>query len=254
MEILITYFNQFLKTGILTGTLSSLLAVLLIEIYLFLRKKTASRKLKSVLSLTTDSCLLVSPIFGQKLNPALIHHKDAFAFGHIISLCHRLNKDVNIIAFHKYPESIEALDLFLVGGPASNEITNSYLKKFIKNFSYIEENSSSLIKNGIEVNTGKWISGVKIGNSIFKFTKDEEFGILIKLTSNELNQDRTVHILFGYSGQGTGAAGFFLSNKYVKIFNKFRNKKYCIAFKVARNESYKVVSSNFEDLTSEAFL
>jgi len=58
---------------------------------------------------------------------------------------------------------------------------------------------------------------------------------------------------FGYSGQGTGGAAYYLWKYYHWLNATFKKKGYCGAVKVYRNESYKSIEKTFRDLSKEAF-
>ncbi|HDD44712.1 MAG TPA: hypothetical protein ENG63_07630 [Candidatus Desulfofervidus auxilii] len=238
---------------ILAGVISSLLAVFLVESYLIVKRKIHRRRLKKVLSFHGQVCHIIAPIYHQELKNGLIHYRDAYAFSHLFELCHRLNVEGKLIPFHKISDVAEADDLIVVGGPLSNKITSNYLRKYCPGFQLIYEKEASEFKELPAAANVRYVTGFRCGKHVLMANDDEEYGILVKITEKELDQERTVHIVFGYSGIGTGAAAYFLWKYYGKLFKKFGENKYFIAMKVSRHESYKSISATYIDLTSDAF-
>ncbi len=236
---------------LLSGIISSLIAVGLLELYILIKKQFRLKSLKSVLSIHSDSCSIVAPIHKQEKTRGLIHHRDAYAFGHLFELVNRLSKEANLIPFHKISETAEAGDMMAVGGPMSNEITEIYIKKYLPTFALIYANEANEMKN--VPNTSGYVTGFRIGDESFLTTDEDEFGILIKLTDKVLDQNRSVHLLFGYTARGTAASAYYLWKHFKQICKEFRNEKYFITINVPRNEGYKVISKSFINHTKAAF-
>lgn len=237
---------------IIYGIVASLIAILIVECYHLLRRETQQRVLKRVLSIRGRSCLLVSSLFQLESGSQLIHRKDAYALGHLLELCNRLGIEAQFVPYNRISEREKATDLIVVGGPLNNEITNRYLALYVPSFSLIHKQEASAFKN-LPTPSWHYVTGFRVGSHTLLANENEEYGILVKLTEDELDQTRTVHIVFGYSAQGTAGTAYYLWKHHKILHEAFGRGKYCVAVRVSKFESYKSVSSKHIDLTSEAF-
>ena len=69
------------------------------------------------------------------------------------------------------------------------------------------------------------------------------------MTKNKINQNRTIHILFGKTAIGTAASAYYLSENYEKIYKKFKDKDYFIMIKGNPSHGYKSFNGEFIDRT-----
>jgi hypothetical protein len=247
--------DAFGLNSLLPGTASSLLAVGCVESYLALRRSLSCRALTNVLGLHPGPTIIVTSLKRNDSNIKAISYRDAYAFGHIFALCHKVNVEAQLVPFHKMSGIGDESNFFSVGGPRANRFTESEIAQFVPGFKIFSQEEAATSRES-ELPEGLARSaagGFVIGDVRLPANELEEQGILIKLTPEILNQDRTVHLIFGYSGHGTGGAAYFLWRYYKRINATFKRKGYCIAVKVYRNDSYKSIEKTFTDLTAQAF-
>ena len=86
------------------------------------------------------------------------------------------------------------------------------------------------------------------------FTKGRyDWAVLIKLTPDDLGEDKTVHLMFGYKFEGTRNAVKYFSAHYQDLYSRFQGKHYCVALLVDIRGS-KCVCRQIVDCTSWAFV
>lgn len=247
--------DGFEPNSLLSGTVSSLLAVGCVESYLALRRNLSYRALRNVLGLHSGPTIIVASLKPTDSDIKAISYRDAYAFGHIFSLCHRVNAEAQLVPFHKMSDIGGESNFFSVGGPRANRFTEREITQFVPGFNTSAKEETVTSREG-ELEGDRLrraVGGFVVGDVPLPASELEEPGILIKLTPEILKQDRTVHLIFGYSGQGTGGAAYFLWRYYQSLNSTFKRRHYCVAIKVYRNESYKSVEKTFADLTDQAF-
>jgi len=241
--------------AIVAGMISSILAVICVELYVRVGRQIHLRSLRRVLSLKGKPTLIVAPIKNQDLAFHSISYKDAYAFGHLFDLCTRVASDAELAPFHKLSEIGNERNFLSVGGPLSNGFTQDELEKFVPGFALIPQDkandnkSSDLDGDGLH----KYIKGFSIGDHKIVIGEHDEPALLIKLTPELLDQDRLVHLIFGYSGHGTAAAAYYLWRYYKLIHDKFGDGAYCLVIKAQKGNTYKNVTKSFQDFTEVAF-
>ena len=130
---------------LLNGTIAGIISIILWEIIKITYLKIHKCKLKQILKIINKTCCIVSPIFlVENKKDELIHYRDAYAFVHIIELFKKINIEPDVMPFNKIPETYNANDLIIVGGPLSNKLTSDFLKEFCKNLNL---KLKSLLKN-----------------------------------------------------------------------------------------------------------
>jgi hypothetical protein len=195
--------------------------------------------------------MIVAPIFN---NPALtpqwvdklIHYRDAYAFGHLFSLCERIGVEASLVPHNRLSEYQEIPDVFCVGGPVSNVATSNYLRRYVQGLRMVDA-------SGKDITVWQEGGGYMLGQSRLFETDAEQVALLIKITKQELGQHRTVHLLFGYGAMATAAAGYYLWKRFAEIHAKRGEGRYCVVVRLARGEGYKSVRVDFEDYTDAAF-
>lgn len=218
----------------ISAVVASLLAVIIAEGYRVLRNIIRNRSLRIALNLRTNACSIIAPICAIKNEMDLIPHMDAYALSHMMELCLRIGVEPIIIPCTRPYDSFDSNDLIVIGGPSSNNFTSSYINRFIPTFSIVRESNKR---------------GFMIGEKFLPQAKNEEYVFLVRFSDSELDQNRSVHLLFGYSGEGTAASGYYFSKHYRSIAKKFGENSYCIAIKMIRGEGYKSVTNSILDLT-----
>jgi hypothetical protein len=238
-----------LITSMSTGVLSSLLAVALVEIYHFGRRRMTMRPLKGVLQLHSTACTIVASIVEFPELPAhwrgkLMHYRDAYSFGHLFNMCQRIGVHADLAPHDKTPDFQEWSDVFCVGGPVFNAATAFYLGRYLPGVRLEAGNAAAGMLQG---------GGFRIGNDLLANAEGEHYAILVKLTDRDLLQDRTVHLLFGYNAIGTAAAAYYLWKHHRDIYRLKGQERYCIVVRLTTREGYRSVRRDFEDYTSVAF-
>lgn len=250
MLSLIQYtFGRLFTDPILAGVTASLIAIALVELFKLLRRKFRQRKLKSVLSITTGECRIIMPIRSRDSEGDLVTHKDAYAVSHLLELCHRLNIDTEAIPYDRVSETAKLTDLIVVGGGLTNDYCRKLLAKYCPAFQHIHGEA----RDNFDIKTEDYVTGFKAGEVSLIPNADEDFGVLVKLNYADLDQPRTIHLVFGYSSLGTAAAAYYLSRYYNNLYKHFGKSHYFIAIRTQRLESYKNVPTKFIDLTAEVF-
>ena len=239
--------------ALLASLLASLIAVSIVEAYLWARRSLHLRALKQILDFHGSKCLLVAPSVTAEETDATIHYRDTYAFSHAVALCHRLKVEVDMAPFHNLSEFADVTDNISIGGPAANRFTDRCLEDHVPG--YVPHPDRGKAKSTL-VETGDALShpkGFTVGDVFLPANDNQEWALLIKITHDLLDQNRTIHLLFGYGGQGTAAAAYYLSKHYGRLASKFGARKYCVAVPVPRGTTYRNVGATFRDLTQQAF-
>ncbi len=241
---------QFFLTQIFPGVLSSLIAVVAWETGKWLMEKNRHRKLRRVLSIKTRTCNIVTATRQQDTEGDLLAHRDAYAFGHLFELCHRLGIEPELFPHTHRDDLRKPADLIILGGPLNNQFTERFLKEFCPGFSLVHGQPTT---ENYDLRNQPFVSGFQLGSRQITPEADEDFAMLIKIDSGLLSQSRTVHLLFGYGSIGTAAAAYYLASHFGKIHSRFSASRYCIGFRVPKIEGYKNVPLEFTDFTTEVF-
>lgn len=238
---------------LLGGVVAGLAALAVAAAWRRLRAARGQRPLREVLGLAGQPALIVAPIRGQDLQAKAIDHRDAFAFGHLFELCRRAGAEARLVPLQRLSDLGDERNVLAVGGPLSNLFTQKQLERFVPGFRLVEEHEASAFAQPLPEARQRYVTGFEVGSVQLLASESEEHALLVKLTPRELDQDRTVHLLFGYSGQGTAGAAYYLWKYHRRLHAAFGERAYCAALKVYRNESYRSVAMSFMDLTAEAF-
>jgi hypothetical protein len=233
---------------IASGVVSSILAILCVEAYRWARRSLIRRALANVLAIQGGSALIVASIKDKEVERKAVDYRDAYAIGHLLELCARIHIDAKMEVFHRRSEIGDECTFLSVGGPLSNDFTEEALRRFVPSFRLLEKVDIEVSQPGVLRKDGKHkdYRGFGIGDKELLASEYEEPAILVKLTPEVLKQDRTVHLIFGYSGQGTAAAAYYLSRYYSYIDGKHGKNAYCISIQVSRRDMYKSVPIEHE--------
>lgn len=128
-----------------------------------------------------------------------------------------------------------------IGGSFYNKKTNSYFNKYFNNFISVIDlkyknklDSLHIDTQLVEYSSNEF--GFKIGEDIFLETEEykNDYAFLIKLTSNDFNDERNkvVHILFGGTYVGTIKATEYLKTHCKEIYKKYKNEHYFFAIEI----------------------
>jgi hypothetical protein len=105
---------------LVSGVISSVLAVLLVELYLIVRRRLRHRSLRAVLN-RPRRVTLVAPIFPHAagLNTiSLMGTHDAYAIAHILDAYRRLGGEPSVASAGRLSDGLDG-DLVCIGGSTS---------------------------------------------------------------------------------------------------------------------------------------
>jgi hypothetical protein len=238
-------FENKVLIALITGILSSLLAIGIYECFKKIYRKLDERKLKAIIGLKNKKSYLIAPIYPNNRGEKRIKYKNAYAFGHILELNYRIERDPQIIPADNMPEFDEISDIVSLG-----KKSNSYTAQIISDYDIDFNTTSKDEVNEFEKPIGRdKFTGFKIGGETYAANDKTEPAVIIKLTEDEINESRTILLIIGYSAQGTAAAAYYLKKEYRKIYKSFKDKKFYILINASRRESYKIYKKDFIDLT-----
>lgn len=211
-----------------TGIATSLVVVLIVSLYHYLRTRFSKRKLRLVLGFNESRCLISTAVHKKDEWGGFIQHQDAYAFAYLAHLALDLKINPEIIPCHKISESAEPADEFCVGGPISNHRTKVLLAKSYPDF--------EVEAAGIDRLQGTYYARFKIAGQEVTLNKDEEYCFLIKTRTN---YSRTVHFIFGITPLGTAGAAYYLYMHYKDIYKLYGQSPFFIVLKLDLSLGYK---------------
>lgn len=199
-------------TSIISGIVSSIIAIVIVNIYLFLRNKYKFHRQKSVLSINGNVCLISAPVSFKEHKSGVIFSNNSFSFAYVITLLNQLRIDNKLIPYDKISEYENVMDEICIGGPSTNERTKIYLEKYLPAFKLAEENAGH-------------IKGFEIGDKKYNCKSDIEPALIIKVKTLS---DRTVILLFGMTDKGTAAASYFFTTNPGFFYSRFKKSSFCV--------------------------
>ena len=238
-----------------TGTIISLAANFLF-FGAIIKDKWHAHKLKAVLSANNRGAhILTSENLNQDSNVE-ISFEQACSLSHISTLFNIVGKDVEIKSLSTHTESPINYSEICLGGPLDNVMTDSYIADYFPRFNtlvridklnrYPHEHRSNITTKDQNV-------GFLIGNNNF-FINDNgtDYFVLIKLDSNDLKENRSVIMIFGYTRKGLLCATKYLYNNYSDIYRKHKNRHFFIIGKCT-TLTLQVDKREVVDLTESMF-
>ena len=211
-----------------TGIATSLIVVLIVSMYDYLKTRLSKRKLRLVLGFTESKCLISTSVHKIDEWGGFIQHQDAYAFAYLAHLALDLKVNPEIIPYHKISESVEPTDEFCVGGPISNLRTKVLLAKSYPDF--------EVDAAGVDMSQRTYYARFKMEGKEVTLEKDEEFCFLIKTRTN---YSKTVHFIFGITPLGTSGAAYYLYKHYKDIYKLYGQSPYFIVLKLNLSLGYK---------------
>jgi hypothetical protein len=236
--------------SLVSGIISSLLAVLIIEAYLYIRRTVARRSLRAVLAISEKQCTLIMSNI-KEIDPTEFGSTevtgiyDALGATHILDTCRKVDVMCDLVPQNRI--SLDApRDLIVIGGPLGNRVAAFHLSAFCQGFrpSYSTEASSR--------SQSPRLIGWTCGPHDLRDSADEAVGFIVKLTPDVTKRSGSVHLLFGRIDIGTAAAAYYLSKHYDRIFRAYGKGTYFIAVRASRVTSYRSITLDAIDLTKDA--
>lgn len=223
-----------------------------------IKKYLIKHKLKSVLSITKINVhLLVSENLDSN-NNIVITFEQACSVSYISTLFSMANKDVEIQSLSTHSENKKDSSEICIGGPLDNILTDNYLKSYFDKFQIfvnvdkIKKYPHAHLSN---INVSSDFEGFVIKDSEFSFAvvnNEIDYFVLIKLDSGDLQEERSVIMVFGYTRKGLLCGTRYLYNNYIKLYKQHKNQHFFIIGKCLI-PSMKVDKTSIKDLTSIMF-
>lgn len=227
-----------ITANLIGGVVSSLLAVLLIELYRIAGERSRHRALRKMLNNSRHSAVII-PNFsssGDDRTGALMAVYDAFALAHVLESCNRIRTVTLPISAGRLPEDMPG-DLISVGGPVSNPVTAAYLRNYCAGISSILPDSYS--------------AGFKCGGTMFEETKETTWAFIVRLSPRVTGRSGGALLLWGATAVATASAAYYLSRHANKL-PWAGDAGVFAAIKVNQGLGYRSVLTRPVDISKEA--
>lgn len=221
------------------GIISSVLAVLLVEIYLWLRRRYRHRALRWLVG--ADTVSVSTPVYprAQNAHPAgLLTTYDAIGLAHVLEACNRIGTMPVVTRSGESSEN-SPLDVVAIGGPSGNQVTATFLKAYCPGFEILTDPESGELS-------------YRCGDRVFVRTEDETFAFIVRLSPKETGLPGTALIAWGHSAVATASAGYFLA-RYPQTLRKVGKGSFFVAISVRWVLGYRSFDTRPIDLTRAAF-
>lgn len=233
----------------------------------FFKWLTDRRYLRAVLLGKNKHFIITQSLFRPGMisstsieNYTVVTENSVISIQKIVKLLEKTKISYDVLQTNK-----EHYDEIHVGGPISNINTNAYVTQYFPNFHFVDQKSRqyqhenyynihrSLIDYA-ETFHGFLITASNDNQSTYKFPVDDEndYMFLIKLTSRELNCEKTVHLIFGGSDIGTLVATDYFTKCYKNLYKLAKKDRYFIAIPVHRTNKSAAISKLI-DLSKSMF-
>lgn len=226
-----------------------------------IRTKIKKRRLKKLLSLHTNKCIVSNSTFKFALKETETKKVDFFSteeFFCAMKLYDLLESaDVKAIMT---PDDQCSIDEIHIGGPLANVRVNSIFRTHFKSFKVLNNTNISndyhILDMSLRENDS--IVGVRYGdnNKILETRKGyEDYAFLIKLSNKDfpLLKEKTMHIFFGLWSVGTTAAVSYFVENYEKLYKDFKEQHYFIAFPINYLDGSYDAHQSYIDMSDDMF-
>jgi hypothetical protein len=158
----------------------------------------------------------------------------------------------------RIPNNIAERDVISLGGPISNALTTHYLVKCVPGVVMVNpENHPRGIPSGwqmcYERLPSRSTQGFRVGDQYFLCEKDKDYGFIVKLPRETTKGENTVFLLFGWSSNASAGAAYYLLHFRHKLYDEFKENKFCVAVKVPGQDYSLVTEKDLENVTEAAF-
>jgi hypothetical protein len=222
---------------LVAGVVSSVLAVLLVEVYLWLRRRLRQRSLRWLLG--TETCAVVTPVAPLSEHPAgLLTTYDAIGLAHVLEACNRVGA-VPVITRSGESAENAPLDVIAIGGPAANKVSATFLKSYCPGFEILEDPTTGSV-------------AYRCGIRTFEHSADEVFAFLVRLAPKETGLPGTALLAWGHSSLATASAGYYVA-RYASALRKVNKGSFFVAISVRPGLGYRSFDTRPIDLSAAAF-
>ena len=229
-----------LLISVLAGILSSIIAVIIIELYRRTRKKYVHRTMRTVMQFVGSGCTIIVPAFPIKLpiRTSLISTEDAIALAYVLEVCSTLNYKADVMSSRRIENNLSS-NIIPIGGPSGNDTTGTLLRNYCPGFH---------IHNADDFNNIYY----ECGNQRFDNDADHAVAFVIRLTPQLTQLSGTILLLWGHYGIGTSAAAYFVK-EYPEVLAALRSESFFIVLSLNRSLGYRSVSKSITDVSYYAF-
>ncbi|MFI5960435.1 hypothetical protein [Cryptosporangium sp. NPDC051539] len=224
---------------LVAGVVSSVLAVLLVEIYLAVRRRYRKRALRWLIG--TETASVVTPVYpwAEQGHPSgLLTTYDAIGLAHVLEACNRLGT-VPVVTRSGDSTENSPLDVIAIGGPSGNQVSATFLKAYCPGFEVLTDPETGRLS-------------YRCGGRVFERTDDETFAFLVRLSPHETGLPGTALVVWGHSAVATAAAGYFVA-RYPEALRKIGKGSFFVAISVRYVLGYRSFDTRPIDLTAAAF-
>lgn len=251
-------FVDLLSTAVTLISLIVNFLILLPQLYKWLTDK---RHLRAILGSKNHYFWITQSLFGPGSlstnfidNYTLITKNSAISCQKVAKLLDDAEIKYNVINDPDVPQ----YDEIHIGGPISNQHTNAYFKEYFTNFYFfdkVEKQQQHQKYYNIHRELLKYsddFNGFQIGNTKYPIDEETDYMVLVKLTSDDLGCEKTVHLLFGGGDVASLVAADFFTKHYKILHSKAKRRHYFFVIPVHKTTQTPQISS-MEDLTEQMF-
>ncbi|MPZ60523.1 MAG: hypothetical protein GEU93_04340 [Propionibacteriales bacterium] len=224
-----------ITTNLVAGVASSLLAVVLIELYLVSKRRFRDRPVRALLN-NADRIGIITPEYPSDVDErvgSLIATYDSVALAHLLEVCTRVKASSVLASPSRMPENLPAMSI-VIGGPVSNPIARFYLETYCRGFRSVD--------SGFEVP----------GREPFLEDSTTSWAFLVRLDGSVTTRSGAVLLVWGITAQATAAAGYFLANKPNDL--PWRDENFFVALAVDTKLGYTSVQATPTNVGVEVFV
>jgi hypothetical protein len=230
-----------LTANLVAGIISSLFAVMLVEMYQLTRKSLTQRPLRKVFGSSGRRAILVPKFPGSGPDNLLDTH-DAIGLAHILSVLNRFRIDADVLSSERVPDEIPA-NLICIGGWSGNSTTAFFMQRYCPGF----------VTRGDKKEGGSYrTTYYEAGGKTFIDGDDDRWGFIVKLSPAYTGLSGTVLLLWGHDGIGTAAAAFFAS-QYASKLSKLNQDAFFVSILANKKLGYRSVQLTPIDISTDVF-
>ncbi len=219
-----------LTTNLIAGIVSSLLAVVLIEVYRLVRRRSDQWPLRKMLDNSRD-ILIIAPSYPVKVDDptrSVLSIHDVYALTHVTEACRRIGATTRLASSAQLPDDFSNEFIVTVAGPYSNEKTKLYLDSYCANFQSIEP--------------GRYSPGFKCSER--EFSEDDGRGItwayIVRLDPDATGQKTKMILVWRTTALATASAAYYFA-EHARELIKLNKKSFFVALRINRNLGYRCV-------------
>lgn len=193
-------------------------------------------KLKAVLSKNKKEVhILTSENLNQDSNVE-ISFEQACSLSYISELYRKAGKEIEIKSLSTHIESPELFSEICLGGPLDNKLTDGYMEKYFPQFETLVPEDKLLRYNWRH--ESKIVISIERGFCVRKSSREHldflindettDYFVIIKLDAEDLEEDRSVIMIYGYTRKGLLCGTKYLYNNYNELYKKYKKNHFFI--------------------------